>query len=77
MQPSGRYQARYWHLGDTHVAPFTFGTKADALAWLAGAETDIHRGGWAAPKAGKVTLSEYATTWLNGRSDLRRMTSAK
>ena len=42
--PSGRYQARYWHAGAECVAPSTFVTKADALAWLAAAETDIHRG---------------------------------
>jgi hypothetical protein len=41
--PSGRYQARYWHAGAEHSAPVTYLTKADALAWLASVETDIHR----------------------------------
>jgi integrase len=47
------------------------------LAWLSAAETDIHRGAWTAPKAGKVTLSEYTHSWLSGRSDLRPVTRAK
>jgi integrase len=75
--PSGRYQARYWHAGSTHIAPATFTTKADALAWLSAAETDIHRGAWTAPKAGKVTLSEFTQSWLLGRSDIRPVTRAK
>ena len=72
--PSGRYQARYKHAGATHVAPGTFTTKSDALAWLSAAETDIHRGAWTAPKAGKITLAVYGKAWLDGRSDLRPVT---
>ena len=75
--PSGRFQARYWHVGLEHVAPSTFTTKADALAWLSAAETDIHRGAWTAPKAGKVTLAEYGRAWLSARSDLRPVTRSK
>lgn len=52
-------------------APVTFTTKADALACLSAAETDIHRGACTTPEAGKVTLSEYAQSWLVGRPDLR------
>jgi integrase len=75
--PSGRYQARYKHAGATHVAPGTFTTKSDALAWLSAAETDIHRGAWTTPKAGKITLSVYGKAWLDGRSDLRPVTRSK
>ena len=32
--PSGRYQARYKHAGEAHIAPDTFTTKSDALASL-------------------------------------------
>jgi hypothetical protein len=42
--PSGRFQCRYWHLGEQVAAPTTFTTKADANAWLAAVETDIRRG---------------------------------
>jgi hypothetical protein len=43
--PSGRYQARYWHLGKQVSGGTTFPKKADAKAWLAGVETDLRRGG--------------------------------
>jgi hypothetical protein len=61
--PSGRYQARYAHAGAMHAAPATFMAKADALAWLAGVETDIHRGAWADPDGGQLTVAEL-TKWL-------------
>ncbi len=32
--PSGRFQARYGHLGKQIAADVTFTTKADARAWL-------------------------------------------
>ena len=75
--PSGRFQARYWHAGADHAAPSTFSTKADALAWLSATETDIHRGAWVAPNAGKVTLAKYARDWIVGRRDIRPVTRAK
>jgi integrase len=37
--------------------------KADALAWLSVTETDILRGGWIDPNAGKVTFKDYAERW--------------
>lgn len=61
--PSGRYRASYWHEGVRHTAPGTFAAKADAQAWLAGAETDLVRGSWIA-RAGRVTLAEVADRWL-------------
>jgi hypothetical protein len=42
--PSGRFQARYWHLGRQIAADVPFTTKSDARAWLAAMETDIRRG---------------------------------
>ncbi len=62
--PSGRYQARYWHAGTRHIALETFTAKADAQAWLSRAEADITRGAWLDPAAGKVTVAELATRWL-------------
>jgi len=72
--PSGRWQANYWHEGTRHIASDTFKTKADALAWLSGAETDIHRGGWVDPRAGTETFGRYARDWLEHRTDLRPST---
>ena len=39
--PSGRFQARYWHLGKQVSADTTFPNKTDARAFLAGIETDL------------------------------------
>jgi integrase len=72
--PSGRYQARYFHDGERYTAPDTFTTKADALAWLAGVQTDIRRGAWTDPVAAATTLADFARQWLAGRSDIRATT---
>lgn len=77
LKPSKRYQASYFHLGERHLADDTFKFKADALTWLANTETEIGHGKWINPMAGKITLSNYATAWLKGRSDLRETTRAK
>ena len=38
--PSGRYQARYWHLGKQVAADTTFANKTDARRWLATVEAN-------------------------------------
>jgi RNase P/RNase MRP subunit POP5 len=63
--------------GAEFSAPETFTTKADASTWLANTQTDLLRGTWVDPAAGKVTLVEYANNWLAKRSDLRPTTRAK
>jgi integrase len=75
--PSGRWQVSYWHEAIRHVAPHTFATKADAQAFLAGAEADIKRGLWIDPSFGRETLADWAENWLSGRADLRPVTRAK
>jgi len=72
--PSGRWQASYWHEGARHIAPAPFKTKADALAHLANIETDLGRGGWINPAAGKVTLAKYTTDWIG---DVVRLIAAR
>ena len=47
---------------------YTF--KADALACLATIESDLRRGVWIDPRAGKMTLRVYAEDWLDQRNDL-------
>ncbi len=54
--PSGRYQASYRHEGLRQIAGQTFVTKEDAFAHLSSIETDLRRGTWLDPSAGKVTL---------------------
>ena len=71
---SGRWQSSYWHEGQRHTAPHTFPAKADAQAWLATKETDILRGEWIAPAAGKVAFGEFADKWLDQQGHLRPRT---
>jgi len=70
--PSGRFQASYWHEGTRHVAGDTFGTKADALAWLSRAEADISRGSWVDPSGGKLTVAEVVAGWLEANPTKRK-----
>ena len=65
--PSGRFQVRYFHLGKRVAADTTFPTKADARAFLAGVETDLKRGSYVDPQAGRITFSEYAGWWIEQR----------
>lgn len=74
--PSGRYQASYWHKAERHAASHTFVTKAEALAWLSGVETDIKRGAWVDPAGAEMTVAELGNRWLESdpakRSSTRR-----
>lgn len=70
--PSGKYQARYPDaVGQLIPAPTTFDTKADAGRYLDQIRTDQDRGAWIDPRAGHITLREYAWGWLALRPDLR------
>ena len=66
--PSGRFQARYWHLGKQTSAGSSFATKADARAWLASVETDVKRGDHFDPSGGAVIFDAYAREWMANRS---------
>lgn len=72
--PSGRFQARYRVDGIEYAAPGVFRTRQDATAYLAQVRTDLGRGVWTDPLAGKVPLSEYAWRWLAERPNLRPRT---
>jgi integrase len=68
--PSGRYQASHMAPDGRRVnAPATFGTRTDAEAWLAGAQTDISRDAWRRPEPPRraVTFADYAASWLATR----------
>jgi integrase len=66
---SGRWQVVYRVDGRMYSAgAYTF--KADALACLATIESDLRRGAWIDPRAGKMTLRVYADEWLDQRNDL-------
>src|SRR6056297_3982282 len=65
--PSGRYQVRYFHLGRRTAADATFPTKSDARAFLSGVETDLKRGNYVDPSAGRITFAQYADWWIAQR----------
>lgn len=73
---SGRWGAEYTHpVSRERVLPGkSFAAKADALRWLAEAEVDLDRGQLLDPSGAKRTFESYATSWLEGRNDLRPKT---
>ncbi len=70
---SGRYQARYYRLGNQVPADTTFATKAEARAWLATMETEILGGRHVDPSSGRETFGNYSRRWLEAR-DVRPRT---
>jgi integrase len=72
---SGRWQVRYRDLaGAVHTGPHTFTSKTDAARYLALMEADLHRGAWADPKLGRITLAEWAERWQQSTTNLRPTT---
>ncbi len=69
QRSSGRWQAVYHHDGRL-VSAGSFATKADAQARLSEIEVSVRRGNWVDPRAGRVTLRDYAHEWIEHRSDL-------
>lgn len=61
---SGRYRARYYHLGKQVPADKTFATKTEARAWLATMETDILGGRHVDPSSGRELFGVFAAHWL-------------
>ncbi|HEU5476141.1 MAG TPA: tyrosine-type recombinase/integrase [Actinophytocola sp.] len=69
--PSGRWQARYpGPDGQLRAAPYTFEREADADRWLGEVETDLRRGDWTDPDAGRIPLGLYAKAWIEERPGL-------
>jgi integrase len=66
---SGNWQASYKVDGQSFSLG-TFSFKADAQAALAEIEVSVNRGTWISPELSMVTLSEYATEWLENRHNL-------
>src|ERR671911_1251481 len=75
--PSGRWQARYRDAaGKTHTALQTFATRPEAARFLAQVETDLARGEWTDPRAGRVSFAEWAARWQATTTNLRPNTRA-
>jgi integrase len=48
----------------------TFGTKADARAYLSSVETDVQRGQYVDPALGRTPFGDYAADWLATKADV-------
>ncbi len=68
---SGTWRARTYVGDGKHVSLGSFRTKADAERALLLVGADKQRGGWVDPRNGKVTLEDYANSWLAHRHNLR------
>ena len=69
--PSGRWQVRYWtHDGFRATSPFTFRSKRDAHVWLSAAVVERANGLHSDLRAREITLADYASAWLAGRTGL-------
>lgn len=68
-----RYDVRY-RLPSGQVRTKTLRTRREADRFAATVEADKARGGLLDPRAGKVTLADYAKAWLAARPDLRPRT---
>jgi hypothetical protein len=73
--PLGRWRARYRDPGGRSRSR-TFDTKVEARRFLDAATADMHRGQWVDPAAGRVTLAEWAATYLATVTNLRPTTLA-
>lgn len=73
--PSGQWQAGY-RGPDGHMRPAdrTFRAKTAADIWLTRKEAEILSGDWIDPDAGKELLTEYGTSWIEERPNLRPKT---
>ena len=70
------WQARY-RAPDGRERTKRFDRKVDAERWLDTNGSDIARGSWIDPGAGRITVGAYANRWLDGWTDLRPTTVAK
>jgi integrase len=59
------------------VASTSFATKGDARAFLASVETDIRRGVWIDPWAGRMSVRELAEEWTASDPTKRESTTAR
>jgi integrase len=71
---ANRWQARYRDPGDRRERSRNFATKAAAQRWLDQVTAGLVRGDYADPKAGRVTVGEYAERWFSSTTALKPST---
>ncbi|MCL1598074.1 MAG: hypothetical protein M3094_02735, partial [Actinomycetia bacterium] len=71
-QHRGKFQVR-WRVGPQERAQ-TFDKRRDAERFSAQVETDLARGDYIDPRAGLVTVGDYADRWMTLRRSMARST---
>lgn len=61
-RPDGKWRARYRDAAGREHAQH-FARKVDAQRWLDGVTASLVRGDYCDPRAGRITVAEYATPW--------------
>lgn len=78
MRKRGRkWEASYWHAGHRHIAPAPFGTKSEALSFLAAVQTEIGRNNWIDPNSSRTPFEVVAAHWFVSNPAKRESTLAR
>src|SRR5438132_13673023 len=73
---TGRWEARYRDPAGVQRT-LTFDRKADADADLARLETQVRRGEWRDPSAGRITFADWVDAYIVGAVNKRATTRAR
>ena len=72
-----RWEASYWHAGQRHTGPASFGTKSEALDFLATAQSEIRRNTWIDPASGRMPFEVAVAHWFVSNPAKRESTLAR
>ncbi len=72
-----KWEASYWHAGQRHIAPAPFGTKSEALSFLAAVQTEIGWNNWIDPSLSRTSFEVVAAHWFVSNPAKRESTLAR
>lgn len=67
-----KWQARAFH--DSKEFTKTFATQDEAIRWKREQERSLERGEWINPTLSNITFADWATRWLNAKTDITQST---
>ena len=73
-RPDGKWRARYRPVPGGRQIARHFRRKIDAERWLTEQQSRVNRGDWTAPELGRITVNEWAETWLASKKVLKGRT---
>ena len=74
-RPDGRWRARYRDPEGKQVAKH-FHRKTDAERWLIDQHNRLNRGEWTDPELSRITVDQWAPTWLASKGALKARTTS-